>query len=209
MVTTPNIADEGGTKRRAVLSAAADLFLGQGYSATSMDQIAQRAVVSKATVYAYFPSKEALFAEMCAIKAAQREALIAEVVAAGSDIRTALRAIGRQFADVVLSPEGIAMYRLLVAETPRVPGLGRAFFAAGPQTNVKAMSALLAVATSRGELDVADPEAAAWQFSSLLRGRAFMRRIFGAETAPPSDDERAEAVNEAVEFFVRAYAPKG
>jgi TetR/AcrR family transcriptional regulator, mexJK operon transcriptional repressor len=40
-----------------VIRAAWQLFLEQGFSATSMDAVAKAAGVSKATLYAYFPSR--------------------------------------------------------------------------------------------------------------------------------------------------------
>src|ERR1700692_2340375 len=49
-------------KIETVTRAPRELFLDHGFSATSMDAIAKAAGVSKATLYAYFPSKEALFA---------------------------------------------------------------------------------------------------------------------------------------------------
>lgn len=48
-------------KRGAILAAAQQLFTQQGLERTSMDRIAEDAGVSKATVYAYFASKEVLF----------------------------------------------------------------------------------------------------------------------------------------------------
>lgn len=48
-------------KRGATLAAAQQLFTQQGFERTSMDRIAEDAGVSKATVYAYFASKEVLF----------------------------------------------------------------------------------------------------------------------------------------------------
>lgn len=48
-------------KRGAILRAAAELFPRQGFDKTSMDSIAECAMVSKATVYAHFASKEVLF----------------------------------------------------------------------------------------------------------------------------------------------------
>src|SRR5579859_7685368 len=48
-------------KRRSILEAATELFLGQGFLGTSMDEVAARAAVSKRTVYNQFESKEALF----------------------------------------------------------------------------------------------------------------------------------------------------
>jgi AcrR family transcriptional regulator len=46
--------------RKAVLDAAAELLLARGLSAVSMDTVAERAGVSKATIYRWWPTKEAL-----------------------------------------------------------------------------------------------------------------------------------------------------
>ncbi|HEX6454293.1 MAG TPA: TetR/AcrR family transcriptional regulator [Trebonia sp.] len=46
--------------RQAILAAAADLLLARGLSAVSMDAIAERAGVSKATIYRWWPTKETL-----------------------------------------------------------------------------------------------------------------------------------------------------
>ena len=51
-------------KRRAILDAATTLFLREGYLATSMDQIAAAASVSKQTVYKQFADKQSLFREI-------------------------------------------------------------------------------------------------------------------------------------------------
>jgi AcrR family transcriptional regulator len=46
--------------RRAIMQAAADLLLDQGMAQVSMDVVAERAGVSKATIYRWWPSKERL-----------------------------------------------------------------------------------------------------------------------------------------------------
>jgi AcrR family transcriptional regulator len=46
--------------RRAILDAAADLLLDEGIARVSMDAVAERAGVSKATIYRWWPSKERL-----------------------------------------------------------------------------------------------------------------------------------------------------
>jgi AcrR family transcriptional regulator len=46
--------------RRAVLTAAADLLVREGLGAVSMDAVAGRAGVSKATIYRWWPTKESL-----------------------------------------------------------------------------------------------------------------------------------------------------
>jgi AcrR family transcriptional regulator len=45
---------------KAILAAAAELLLARGLSAVSMDAVAERAGVSKATIYRWWPSKETL-----------------------------------------------------------------------------------------------------------------------------------------------------
>jgi AcrR family transcriptional regulator len=50
--------------RQAVLAAAAELLLGHGLHAVSMDAVAERAGVSKATIYRWWPKKELLALDM-------------------------------------------------------------------------------------------------------------------------------------------------
>lgn len=49
------------SKKREILSAARELFSEYGYKSVSMDQIAQKAKVSKGALYLYFVDKEDLF----------------------------------------------------------------------------------------------------------------------------------------------------
>lgn len=46
--------------RKAILEAAAELLVGRGLGAVSMDAVAERAGVSKATIYRWWPTKETL-----------------------------------------------------------------------------------------------------------------------------------------------------
>lgn len=48
-------------RKAGILAAATEVFLEKGISAASMDQIAERAELSKGTLYLYFSSKEDLF----------------------------------------------------------------------------------------------------------------------------------------------------
>lgn len=64
--------------RKAIMDAAADLLLTRGLSAVSMDAVAERAGVSKATIYRWWPTKEslaldALYTEWAAARPAPRD----------------------------------------------------------------------------------------------------------------------------------------
>jgi AcrR family transcriptional regulator len=52
-----------GARPGEIVDAALSLFVERGFSATRLDDVAERAGVSKGTVYLYFDSKEALLAE--------------------------------------------------------------------------------------------------------------------------------------------------
>lgn len=51
-------------RRRDILEAGFQVFAAQGFTATRLDEVAERAGVGKGTIYLYFESKEALFEEV-------------------------------------------------------------------------------------------------------------------------------------------------
>ncbi len=55
---------KGVRTRQAIIEAAYELFLKQGYAATSMRQIAEHAGLALGGIYNHFPSKEAIFSEL-------------------------------------------------------------------------------------------------------------------------------------------------
>ncbi len=56
---------EGHTRRDEILQAAKDLFLEQGYDATTIRKIADRVGVSAPALYLYFQDKEAMMLALC------------------------------------------------------------------------------------------------------------------------------------------------
>ena len=130
--TTDLRAESESPKRQLVVDAAGALFMAHGYGAVSMDAVARAAGVSKATLYAYFTSKDQLFAaiigQACEQKIALGEILPADV----SDIRAALLAFGRRLLGFFLEERALAIHRVVIAESTRFPELGRAFYDHGP-----------------------------------------------------------------------------
>ena len=55
------VGGRSAQKRRAILDAAREVFLKNGYPGTSMDEVAALAGVSKVTVYKHFSDKHSLF----------------------------------------------------------------------------------------------------------------------------------------------------
>jgi AcrR family transcriptional regulator len=68
-------------QRDQLLAAAARLFANQGYTATTMQQVAEAAGLGKATLYHYVRDKPALLAAIAGGHVARLEALVGEVAA--------------------------------------------------------------------------------------------------------------------------------
>ncbi len=191
-------------KREAVLDAARACFLELGYAGTSMDAVASRAGVSKATIYAHFQGKDELFGAIMRRRCAQS---IPEVPPppAAEDARTVLTEIGRRLLELFLSPEAMAVYRIVVAESCRHPDLAAAFYAAGPERGKGSLAETFAELARRRELAVDDPWRAADLFVTMLRGEFFHRELLGLPPRPGFDFEAT--VTTAVETTLRAFRP--
>lgn len=203
MVEPPRDADS--PKRQAILSAAGDLFVSQGYGAVSMDSIARAASVSKATLYAHFASKDDLFANIIRGACTENVSTGHFTPNAEQDIGGALSELGGRMLRFLLEPRALAIYRVVVAESARFPELGRAFYESGPGLFRSVFGAWLAAQHAAGRIVVDDPLLAADQFIGLLRGSLYMRATLDL-AAQPWDAEVEAVVGAAVAVFLRAYA---
>lgn len=196
----------GNPKAEKILLAATQVFMEQGYGATSMDAVARGAGVSKATVYAHFSSKEQLFAEIVRGECRRHAQAMAAPDIGACRVEEALYRIGLNFLTFVVKPRTLAIFRVVVAETPRFPELGQIFYESGPSIIAGELSALLAEMARAGRLAVEDPELAAEQFFGMLRGNLRLRCLLGV-----SPDVSTEAIEQAVRAgvtaFLRAYGP--
>jgi TetR/AcrR family transcriptional repressor of mexJK operon len=191
-------------KAESILAAAQRTFLAGGFGAVSMDAIAREAGASKATLYAYFSSKEELFG---AVVAREGERYFRGFSAGELDPRevdASLTEIARRFLALVLSPDAIAVNRITIAEAMRFPQLGEVFWRAGPERSRTQIEGFLRRAAEAGVLDVADFRHAAEQFIALLRGDIHLRQLLRLDKAPTAAELDA-AARGAVETFLRAF----
>lgn len=195
-----------GTKAESILAAAGKAFLDNGFGAASMDAIARLAGVSKATVYAHFNGKEELFGAVVGEVCRRRFETFSARELDPTDVRSSLATLGRRFLDLVLSPEAIAIHRIMVAEVIRFPELGEVFWHAGPERTLGQIEAFLRRAAAVGSLHFDDAREAAEQFVGLLRGERHLRRLLRLE-AGDAEAVIDAAANAAVATFLRAFAP--
>src|SRR5262245_35328584 len=100
-----------GERRLRLVAAAEDVFLAAGYADATMDQVAERAGMSKKTLYQHFATKEALFA---AVIAERTDTLIAEIKSddGARSPQEVLETFMGRVAHFCLAPRQVAMQRL-------------------------------------------------------------------------------------------------
>ncbi|OKJ67146.1 TetR/AcrR family transcriptional regulator [Streptomyces sp. CB02261] len=206
-------------KRQAVVRAARDLFLREGFG-VGMDAIAAEAGVSKVTVYNHFGSKEALFTAVVA--GALDEPLADRGAADGATgggpdlarlldsegpdgLRAALTEAGRAWGRAVRDDaEGRALRTLVATELHRFPELGRAWRAHGPAGHHPEVADALRALADRGRLDIPDLEVAVLQLYSLL---VFPHMVFEQYGTELTEELSERLVADGVEMFLRHYTP--
>src|SRR5579863_6430799 len=197
---------ETSGKAEAILAAAETAFLAAGFGAVSMDAIARRAGVSKATVYAHFTGKEELFGAVVAHLSERRFHGFSAEALDPRDIAASLTTIASRFLDLVLSPEAIALNRIIIGEVTRFPALGQVFWAAGPERTRAQIEAFLRRADAAGSLAISDARLAAEQFAALARGEIHYRGLLRPED-PGGPAALGAAAESAVATFLRAFRP--
>ena len=162
-----------GLTERDLLAVARTLFLDCGYAATTMDEIAARARISKASLYREHPSKAALFSAVVSDwAAAGRDAMrpaLAQLVA-GTNISADLVDLARTIRAGVLSPEVLGMRRLVTSEAARHPAIAALYLAESWERNIDALADAFRALDRQGRLRIVDARLAADQFTWLTIG---------------------------------------
>ena len=188
------------TNRERLLLAARELFLEQGYD-VSVDAIISRAGVARQTFYNHFQNKESLFAE--AVRCCVTD-IIAPLSMHPDKLRDSLLNFAQLYRQRALSPEGIAIYRILISQAQRFPELIRELSGLGDGQMTGSLANYLRHAMDEGELEQVDPVFAAETLLAMLIGQERTQRLLGVQRPPSNESLRAEQV---VDGFLRMFAP--
>jgi AcrR family transcriptional regulator len=123
-------------KDRAIVLAAHEHFLRDGFSGASMDGIAKSAGVSVKTIYSHFENKNELFNKV--MIAACTDHLLSGELPSDEGLserfawfreatRRGLTEAGREYLHHLLSEEQLALYRVVTRDADRFPDLGRQY----------------------------------------------------------------------------------
>src|SRR5438477_10701604 len=88
-------------RRKQLLAAAQDVFVAQGYHAAAMDDIAERAGVSKPVLYQHFPGKLDLYLALLEVHAEDLVRAVREAMATSHDNKGSVHSAMRAYFDFV------------------------------------------------------------------------------------------------------------
>jgi AcrR family transcriptional regulator len=184
-----------------ILDAATTAFLADGYAATTIEAVAKACAVAKRTIYARWSGKPALFRAVLERLMGRWLSGVGDWAETG-DLEVALNEAAARILDIALTPEAIALHRLLIAESARFPELPLMLRQAGASEGTIRIAALLDRAVANGTLPAQDTGFAAEQFMHLVLAGP-QRRALGL--GPKLDDRQLLLWQTAtVALFLRA-----
>lgn len=189
-----------------ILDVATSLFLGHGFGTTSIEAVAKRAGISKRTFYHRFRSKEVLFEAVVRRLIERWMPPFDTALLDAPDLEQALHRTARHMLDVALTPDALALHRIVIAEARHFPGLARIMHELGAASGIERISRHLDSRIAAGELAPIDTRLAAEQFI-LMVVTAPQRRAMGLGV-PFQPSEIAHWIDHTVALFLHGCHPR-
>ncbi len=216
-------------RRHAILDAAKSAFEELGFEQTTMSDIAARLGGSKATLYNYFSSKEALFLELIQHTAERDLELLAALLKRkpmgdgcqvanedmvstlallrpSDDLALTLRSFGERAMRMLYTPQKQAARRMLITAAVDEK-IGRYFYERGSVPGMKLLADYFASVIAAGQLRPADTGVMAAHFRALMESEVM--DAWQLNALPPLTEEYiAGCIERAVTVFLAAYATR-
>ena len=199
-----------GEVESRILDAARRVFLERGLAGASMDEIAGLASAGKPTIYARFPSKEALFTAVVMRSVAANIARFEHHTPTGATVERRLESMAVIFLQWGLVSDAVRLMRVAIAEAPRFPDLASSVYAMARERGAQTVGRLLADAAQQSDELGASPAFAPKRlttttrfFQDLVLFPLLLRALFG-EKLKQLCAEIEPHVARSVAFFLAA-----
>ncbi len=173
-------ADERRARETEILTAALDVFLRCGYGASTLDELAAAAQVTKRTLYAYYGDKAGLFAAMV------RDLATGVSLDAAADHDT-LETLAARIVRRLYSDELVSLHQLVIGESARFPELAVILHSGGDARHIARLAEHIRAERGPEREGLAEP------LFSLLLGERHRRRLLGIDPAPTGKQAAAHA----------------
>ncbi|ELY2040263.1 TetR/AcrR family transcriptional regulator [Enterobacter ludwigii] len=190
---------------QTIVEAASELFVELGFQATTLDKVAQRAKISKLSIYRHFENKEALFS--AAIVAGCHQLFAPQSLLEGVDgsVEDQLMAVGSLLLRTLLRPDVSSVEAMVMADKTNQKSLSKLHYEAGPAHVIAQIEALLRQLHQKALLNVPDPLQSARLFAALFKGSDLLI-IARFDAARAEDDNEIESYcRSAVAMFIAAH----
>lgn len=190
---------------QTIVDAASELFAELGFHATTLDKVAQRAKISKLSIYKHFENKEALFGAAFTARCHQ---FLPQALFEGADgsAEDRLMSVGSSLLRTLLRPDVSGVEAMVMADTPNQKSLSKLHYEAGPAHIIAQIEALLRQLHAKAVLNVPDPLRSARLFAALFKGCDLLI-IARFDQARAEDDNEIESYcRSAVAMFIAAHS---
>ncbi|MEB3044704.1 TetR/AcrR family transcriptional regulator [Rhizobium mulingense] len=189
---------------QTIVDAASELFAELGFHATTLDKVAQRAKISKLSIYKHFENKEALFGAAFTARCHQ---FLPQALFEGIDgsVEDQLMAVGSSLLRTLLRSDVRSVEAMVMADVTSQKSLSKLHYEAGPAHIIAQIEALLRQLHAKAILNVPDPLRSARLFAALIKGSDLLI-IARFDEARAEDDNEIEAYcRSAVAMFIAAH----
>lgn len=190
---------------QTIVDAACELFVELGFQATTLDKVAQRAKISKLSIYRHFESKEALFSAAIAARCQQLFAPQDGFEGIAGSAENQLMAVGSSLLRTLLNPDVRGVEAMIMADKTNQKSLSKLFYEAGPARVIARIEALLRQLHAKALLNVPDPLQSARLFAALIKGSDLLMIARFDEARAEDDNEIESYCRSAVAMFIAAH----
>lgn len=190
-------------RRQAIVDIAEVLFTKNGFTQTSMSEIAKQLGGSKATLYNYFKSKEDIFAAVMEESATKAVSSAFDDLSDEKPLKETLMNFGSGYLKFIMKPEILAVHKMALMEAGRSE-IGRYFYEAGPEKGWRKVQGFLETQVELGRMKACDTRVAALQLKALLEAELLFPFMLGVIDMP-DDQQLEEVTRRAVLAFLTLY----
>jgi len=191
--------------RQTIVDTAYELFVELGFQAATLDKVAQRAKISKLSIYRHFENKEALFSAAILARCQQfaPQTLFEDI---DGSVEEQLIAAGSSLLHTLLSPDVRSVEAMIVADKTNQKSLSKLHYEAGPTHVITQIEALLRRLHDKAVLNVPDPFQSARMFAALFKGSDLLMIARFDEARANDDNEIESYCQSAVTMFMAAHS---
>lgn len=173
-------------RRRRIIAAAADLFIAQGYSETTLEAVAKNVGMNKRAIYELVGDKEQLFRAVCLDMSTIDELSFSDTIDK-TNLRGSLFALGKRVIAHGLSDRIVGMERAVIAESRKFPELIEEIVSSDFREGNKRVAQCLEHLQKLGLLERRDLTLSSELFFDIVVGQFVTKRILGHRSNPDDD----------------------